>query len=66
MAKEYKITGMNCPHCQAAVTKSIQGVEGVTSVEVDLKGGKATVDGDHDSNAVIEAVRMAGFDAENM
>lgn len=64
MAKEYKITGMNCPHCQASVAKSIQGVEGVTSVDVDLKGGKATVDGDHDSAAVIEAVRLAGFEAD--
>lgn len=66
MAKEYKITGMNCPHCQASVAKSIQGVEGVTSVEVDLKGGKATVDGNHDSASVIEAVRLAGFDAESI
>ncbi|MDE6757625.1 MAG: heavy-metal-associated domain-containing protein [Muribaculaceae bacterium] len=64
MAKEYQITGMNCPHCQAAVTKSIQGVKGVTGVVVDLKSGKATVDGDADSTVVIEAVRLAGFDAK--
>lgn len=56
MAKEYVITGMNCPHCQAAVAKAIQGVNGVTTVEVDLKNGKATVDGNHDSAALIEAV----------
>ncbi|MCM1293867.1 MAG: permease [Bacteroides sp.] len=64
MAKEYIITGMNCPHCQAAVTRSIQGVSGVTSVDVDLKSGRATVDGDHDSLRLIEAVRLAGFDAK--
>lgn len=64
MAKEYIITGMNCPHCQAAVAKSIQGVSGVTSVDVDLKNGKATVDGEYDSNSLIEAVRLAGFDAK--
>lgn len=64
MAKEYQITGMNCPHCQAAVTKSIQGVKGVTGVVVDLKSGKATVDGDADPTVVVEAVRLAGFDAK--
>lgn len=64
MAKEYVITGMNCPHCQAAVAKAIQGVNGVTTVEVDLKNGKATVDGSHDSATLIEAVRLAGFDAK--
>ncbi len=66
MAKEYVITGMNCPHCQAAVTKSIQSVNGVTGVNVDLKEGKATVDGQHDSAALIEAVRLAGFDAKSI
>lgn len=66
MAKEYRITGMNCPHCQAAVTKSIEGVSGVTAVNVDLKQGKATVDGNADPAAVIEAVRLAGFDAKSI
>lgn len=62
MAKEYVIVGMNCPHCQAAVTKSISGVEGVSQVVVDLKSGKATVEGEHDADALIAAVRGAGFD----
>lgn len=63
MSKEYRITGMNCPHCQAAVTKSIKTVEGVTDVNVDLSSGKAIVAGTPDDNAVITAVREAGFDA---
>lgn len=62
MTKEYIIKGMNCPHCQAAVTKSIKSVEGVTDVEVSLSGGKAIVAGDHDPKAVAAAVREAGFD----
>lgn len=62
MTKEYIIKGMNCPHCQAAVTKSIKSVEGVTDVDVSLSGGKAIVAGDHDPKAVAAAVREAGFD----
>ena len=63
MTKEYVIKGMNCPHCQATVTKSISGVNGVTQVEVNLSTGKATVEGEHSTDEVIAAVRAAGFDA---
>ena len=62
MTKEYIVKGMNCPHCQAAVTKSIAAVPGVTEVEVNLSTGKATVAGEHDPEAVAAAVRGAGFD----
>lgn len=64
MAKEYIVTGMNCPHCQAAVTKSIAGVAGVENVVVDLKSGVASVEGAHDAEALIAAVRAAGFDVK--
>lgn len=62
MAKQYEIKGMNCPHCQATVIKSISGVKGVTQVDVNLSTGKATVEGEHDENELIAAVRGAGFD----
>lgn len=64
MTKEYNIKGMNCPHCQATVTKSIAAVDGVKQVDVNLSTGKAVVEGEHDPEAVITAVRSAGFDAE--
>lgn len=62
MAKEYVIKGMNCPHCQATVTKTISGVNGVEQVEVNLSTGKATVEGEHNPEELIAAVRSAGFD----
>lgn len=62
MTKEYWIKGMNCPHCQAAVAKSIEEVNGVERVDVSLVSGKATVEGEHDAEDVIKAVRSAGFD----
>lgn len=64
MTKEYTIKGMNCPHCQASVTKSIAAVKGVRQVNVNLSTGTATVEGDPSDQAVIDAVRNAGFDAE--
>ncbi len=64
MTKEYTIKGMNCPHCQASVTRSIAAVAGVTDVEVNLSTGKARVEGDAKPAEVVAAVRAAGFDAE--
>lgn len=63
MTTEYVITGMNCPHCQATVTKSIAGIPGVEDVAVDLSTGIASVNGAHDAAQLIAAVRAAGFDA---
>lgn len=60
----YNIKGMNCPHCQAAVAKAIGNVNGVTDVNVNLSTGVAMVEGEHDSESVISAVRAAGFDVE--
>ncbi len=62
MTQEFIIKGMNCPHCQAAVTKAISGVEGVEAVEVNLSTGKAVVQGNPESEAIASAVRAAGFD----
>lgn len=64
MTKEYIITGMNCPHCQAAVKKAIESVNGVGQVDVNLSAGRATVEGESSPEAIIAAVRAAGFDAK--
>lgn len=62
MTQEYKIRGMNCPHCQASVASAISGVEGVTEVDVNLSSGIASVRGAHDAEKVRQAVKAAGFD----
>jgi len=55
---------MNCPHCQASVTRAIASVKGVKNVDVDLQSGKAVVEGDPADADVAKAVRDAGFDME--
>ncbi len=62
MTVQYNIKGMNCPHCQAAVTKAILSVNGVTDVNVNLSTGIAEVEGNHESRDIRKAVTEAGFD----
>lgn len=64
MTQEFKVTGMNCPHCQASVKRAIETVAGVESVNVDLHGAKATVSGSAKPDDIIAAVAAAGFGCE--
>ena len=43
MTKTLKVEGMMCQHCVAHVKKALEGIEGVASVEVDLKKKTAVV-----------------------
>ncbi len=61
-----RVDGMTCPHCVAHVTKALQAVSGVLSVEVDLKKKQATVqtDGTALAQDMISAVTEAGYEAK--
>lgn len=39
----FKIKGMTCPHCVAAVENSVRGLEGVITVQADLTKSNAFV-----------------------
>ncbi|MCP3668221.1 MAG: heavy metal translocating P-type ATPase [Gammaproteobacteria bacterium] len=61
---QLKITGMNCGHCSASAQKALEAVAGVEYVEVTLEPGGATVTGSAGSDALIAAVKEAGYGAE--
>jgi copper ion binding protein len=61
-ATTYDVKGMTCDHCVRAVTEEIGSIDGVASVDVDLKEGIAVVAGDADPDAVKAAVSEAGFE----
>lgn len=48
---------MDCEGCERRVKKSVQGMKGVTQVEVEPKLSKLTVIGYVDPNKVLERVR---------
>lgn len=61
---ELKIMGMTCGHCVKAVEEALSDVAGVKNVKVSLEEGKAEVEGQADSAALIAAVKEEGYGAE--
>jgi copper chaperone CopZ len=62
MSTTYDVTGMTCGHCAQAVTTEVEGIEGVTGVQVDVATGKVVVEGDGFTDAqVAAAVDEAGY-----
>ena len=68
MKKTLKIEGMMCQHCVAHVTKALSGVDGVETVDVNLKKKTAVVEmakevGDE---TLIDAVVQAGYEVKKI
>jgi copper chaperone len=64
MTTELTVSGMTCGHCEKAVTSALKSVPGVQDVRVDLPGGRATVQGDANPQALIQAVTEEGYGAQ--
>ena len=57
------IPDMTCGHCKASVECAVTRAAPGATVTVDLDGKSANVDGAPSPEAVLAAVREAGFDA---
>lgn len=62
MTKTLKINGMMCSHCEAAVKKTLEALEGVISADVSHESGTAIV---HLSSEVDGAVLKAAVEAKD-
>ena len=60
---QYNVTGMSCAACSARVEKTVSKVEGVTACSVSLLTNSMGVEGTATPDAVISAVRNAGYGA---
>jgi copper chaperone CopZ len=52
---EIKVKGMSCGHCAAAVTKALEGLPGVSKVDVDVASGTVT----YQSAAAVPQTELA-------
>ncbi|MDH5369778.1 MAG: heavy metal translocating P-type ATPase [Gammaproteobacteria bacterium] len=60
------ISGMSCAGCVASVEKALNSVEGVDEATVNFAEHTANVKGDMDIAEVINAVKLAGYDAAEL
>ena len=63
MTKTMKIEGMMCGHCEAAVKKALEALDGVASAEVSHEKGSAvlTMSKNVEYSVLKKAVEDAGY-----
>ena len=68
MKKTLKIEGMMCQHCVAHVTKALNAVAGVSSVDVNLKKKTAVVEFSEavSDETLIAAITEAGYEVKKI
>lgn len=64
MSTTITVEGMTCGHCEQTVEEALRDVSGVTGVTVDRDTEAASVDGDANETALVQAVEDAGYTAE--
>lgn len=62
--KKLMISGMSCMHCVGRVEKALKGLDGVTTVDINLEEGSAVVHmSSHLSDALLKAtVEEVGYE----
>lgn len=56
----FSVPGMSCQHCVDAITKSVEAVDGVSHVDIDLDAKSVSVVGGSAAKTV-EAIAAAGY-----
>lgn len=62
---EFRVNGMSCGHCEAAVRSEVAQIPGIDEVTVSAATGKLVVTSAQpvDADAVLGAVDEAGYEA---
>ncbi|OBH62846.1 heavy-metal-associated domain-containing protein [Mycobacterium sp. E2479] len=62
---EYRVSGMSCGHCEAAVRSEVAQIPGVDDVRISATTGRLVVTSTQpiDADAVLGAVDEAGYEA---
>ncbi|WP_058826554.1 heavy-metal-associated domain-containing protein [Haloferax sp. Q22] len=63
MTTTISVEGMSCGHCEQTVEEALRDVAGVTDATADRKAEQASVAGDTDAAALVQAVEDAGYTA---
>ena len=59
----FKVEGMSCQHCVAAITRAVQTLDAAAGVEIDLASGVVKVASNVAAQALLRAFADAGYAA---
>ncbi|MBA3267559.1 MAG: cation transporter [Acidimicrobiia bacterium] len=59
----YRVEGMSCGHCEAAVRDEVEKVDGVETTDIDLASKQVVVRGKFEDATVRAAIAAAGYEA---
>ncbi len=59
---QFKVTGMTCGHCVAAIEKAVKGLDSNAEVTADLENGQVSVSSDIEVAAISHAIQEAGYE----
>lgn len=57
----FKVQGMTCGHCVAAVTRALQALDTAAQVQVDLANGEVRTQGAFSEEQAAQAIRAEGY-----
>ena len=60
---KFHVPEMSCGHCTAAITKQIASLDPAAKVTTDLEEKTVSVETAQSSDAVVKAIKSAGYDA---
>lgn len=63
MSRTITVEGMSCQHCEQTVEEALEAISGVTSVTADRESKSVTIEGGAETEALLEAVENAGYNA---
>lgn len=61
----FKVDGMTCQHCVAAITQAIRQLDGQAQVAAELASGRIRVDSSLPSAALLQAIAAEGYGASS-
>ena len=62
MIRTYRVPGISCDRCKAAIEDELDGLHGVMRVDVEVATRTVRVEGDVSDEAIRAAITEAGYD----